>query len=137
MSDDNDNVTKLVVLVLGIATIGFFAYLIFKEYGKYKLGNQSQQMSLADDDLFNLERKIHNLEMAKNVRTLQPMTGVQTVGNGQKQMQEQFTSTEIDTSPIPPRKVVSMNPKRVQTPNVHNLSKADQEKVRRLFFNML
>lgn len=140
MSEDNDNVSKLIVLALGIAAIGFFAYLIFKESMKYQVGSQ-QQKSLADDDLFNLERKIHNLENTVsrgNVRTLQP---INTLGQGQGQEQGQtgqFVSSEIDAPPAP-RKVVSMNTNRqiVQVPNTNNLSKADQDKVRRMFFNML
>jgi len=130
MSDDNDNVTKLVILTLGIVAIGFFAYLIFKESMKYQVGGHSQQMSLTDDNYFQMDRRLHQLEMSRgNVRTLQPV---------QKVEQSVPTSTEYlqtpDAPPIP-RKVVSMN--KVQTPNVQNLSKADQEKVRRLFFNML
>lgn len=132
-NDGNDNVSKLVILCLGIAAIGFFAYLIFKESMKYQIGGHSQQMSLTDDNYFQMDRRLHQLEMSRgNVRTLQP---VQTVGNGQKQMQEQFTSAEIDTSPVP-RKVVSMNPKQVQMPNIHGLSRGDQDKVRRMFFDM-
>lgn len=133
MSDnDGDSITKLVILTLGLAAIGFLAYLIFKESMKYQVGGHSQQMamSLADDNSFQLERRIHQLEMAKNVRTLQPVQKV-----------EQSTSTEYlqtPDAPMTPRKVVSMNSANKQNvaPNVHNLSKADQDKVRRLFFDM-
>lgn len=134
MSNDDDNVSKLVILALGIAAIGFFAYLIFKESMKYQVGGHSQQtaMSLADDNSFQLERRIHQLEMSRgNVRTLQ---SVQTLEQEQRQV-GQFVSSEIDAPPVP-RKVVSMNSKQVQMPNVHNLSKANQDKVRRMFFDM-
>lgn len=137
MSDDNDNVSKLVILALGIVAIGFFAYIIFKESMKYQVGGRSQQMamSLADDNSFQLERRIHQLEMAKNVRTLQP---VQTLGQEQGRT-GQFVSAEIDGPPIP-RKVVPMNSRKTQVPNVPNiqgLSKGDQDRVRRMFFDML
>lgn len=140
MSDDNDNVSKLVILVLGIAAIGFFAYLIFKESMKYQVGGQQQAtMSLADDNYFQMDRRLHQLEIdrtirgnVRNVRTLQPVQKVEQM--------ESVQSTEYvqtpDAPPIP-RKVVSMNSKQVQEPNIHNLSKADQDKIRRLFFNML
>lgn len=133
MSDDNDNVSKLVILALGIAAIGFFAYLIFKESMKYQVGGQQQAtVSLADDNYFQMDRRIHQLEMSRgNVRTLQP---VQTSGQEQGRT-GQFVSAEIDGPPIP-RKVVTMNSKQTQMPNVHNLSKADQDKVRRMFFDM-
>ena len=81
-----------------------------------------------------MDRRIHQLEMSRgNVRTLQPV---------QKVEQSTSVSTEYlqtpDAPPVP-RKVVSMNSanKQNMVPNVHNLSKADQDKVRRLFFNML
>ena len=46
MSNDDDNVSKLVILALGIAAIGFFAYLIFKESMKYQIGGQQQATML-------------------------------------------------------------------------------------------
>lgn len=136
MSNDDDNVSKLVILALGIAAIGFFAYLIFKESMKYQVGGRSQQMamSLADDNSFQLERRIHQLEIAKNVRTLQP---VQTMGQEHTVGQSEYVQTP-DAPPVP-RKVVPMNSANKQNvvPNMYGLSRADQDKVRRMFFNML
>lgn len=140
MSEDNDgnDISKLVILTLGLAALGFFAYLIYKEGKGYHMGGMSQQsMSLADDNSFQIERRLHRLEMNRmdgknvNVRTLQP---AQTYGEFGEYEQN------IDAPPIP-RKVVSMNSsanvnKQNVVPNVHNLSKADQDKMRRMFFDM-
>lgn len=140
MSEDNDgnDISKLVILTLGLAALGFFAYLIYKESKGYRMGGRIDGgQSLADDNSFQIERRLHRLEMNRmdgknvNVRTLQPM---------QDEQYNEYLQTP-DAPPIP-RKVVSMNSsanvnKQNVVPNVHNLSKADQDKVRRLFFNML
>lgn len=129
MSDDNDNVSKLIILTLGLAAIGFLAYLIFKESMRYQIGGHSQQMSLADDNYFQMDRRLHQLETSRNIRTLQPVQQKIEVGN------TEYMQTP-DAPPVP-RKVVTMNSKQAQVPNMYNLSKADQDKVRRMFFNML
>lgn len=117
MSDnDGDSITKLVILTLGLATIGFFCYLIYKESKGYRLGGQPQQMSLVDDNYFQLERKIHQLEMVK-----------QSAGS---------TQTMVPYASPVPRKIVPMTKQPVY-PNINGLSRGDQDRVRRMFFNML
>lgn len=149
MSDnEGDSVSKLVILTLGLAALGFFAYLIYKESRNYQIGGigrkeqVQQSMSLADDNSFQIERRLHQLEidrmngMNRSVRTLQP---VQTESGEYEQ--------NIDAPPIP-RRVVSMNSssanrqnigqnnQNIKVPNIKNLSAADQDKMRRLFFDM-
>lgn len=151
MSDnDGNDVSKLIIFTLGLATIGFLAYLVFKEIRSYQVGGvsgiQPATMSLANDSYFDLERKIHQLEMdrammdrsVKNVRTLQPM-----VGQEQKQVGPASDYLQNPDAPQIPRKVVSMGKTQnvvsnvPNVPNIQGLSKGDQDRVRRMFFNML
>jgi cell division protein FtsL len=56
MGEDNSDVTKLVIMVVGVAAISLFAYLIFRERQTIQT-NQLSQLS----DLSNLEQKIMQL----------------------------------------------------------------------------
>ena len=139
-NDDGDSISKLVVLVLGIAAIGFFAYLIFKDRGYQIGGGSQQQMSLADDGLFQMDRRLHQMEDRLSDSLSRNVKSVKTLQHEVQRQERPGPSSEYlqtPDAPSVPRKVVSMNSRQVQEPNIHNLSKADQDKVRRLFFNML
>lgn len=154
MSDnDGNDVTKLVIFTLGLATIGLFAYLIFKEIRGYQIGGMGsgirsgQTMSLAEDNYFQMDRRLHQLEVdriaidrSRNVRTLQPVAG--TTGAEQRQVVPTSDYLQSPDAPPIPRKVVSMGKQNVVSnvpniPNIQGLSKGDQDKIRRMFFNML
>jgi hypothetical protein len=153
MSDEDGNdISKIIIFTLGLAAIGFLAYLVFKEIKGYQLGGcgiqQPQQMSLSEDNGFQLERRLHLLEMdriatdrnARTVRTLQPVVGV--TGTEQKQVGPVSDYLQNPDAPQIPRKVVSMNTNNMaknvpNIPNINGLSKGDQDKIRRMFFNML
>lgn len=54
--DNNNDVSKLVIMVIGISTIALFAYLIFRER------NRPQQTISLDQHLQNLEEKINRIQ---------------------------------------------------------------------------
>lgn len=56
---DGDNITKLVIMVIGVSAIAFFAYLIYKE------SNKSQTQTLSMDQFSRIERRIAKLEYSK------------------------------------------------------------------------
>ena len=76
MTDENDTTTKLIVLVAGLSTIVFFAYLVYKDHNKSILPTLSlsqqkpTELERIEQRLLQLETKIDSL--STNQKPAQP-----------------------------------------------------------------
>ncbi len=100
MTDDNDNTSKLIILVAGLSTIVFFAYLIYKDNNK----SNFPPLTLARRKSTELEKIEHRLtQLETKLDSLSTITKLQP----QPQLQPQ---SQLE------RTVVSMNkPKQANT----------------------
>lgn len=80
MTDDNDNTSKLIILVAGISTIVFFAYLIYKDSNKSNFPpltlarRKSTELEKIELRLTQLETKLDSLS---TITKLQPQIQLQ------------------------------------------------------------
>jgi hypothetical protein len=63
-TNDNNDVSKLIILVIGVATISLFVYLIFRERNIV----QPQQTLSLDQKLLQLEEKINKINTMSPVQ---------------------------------------------------------------------
>lgn len=80
-----DDTTKLIIYCLGLATIGFFLYLAYREYRQPPdIGSmhQSTNIQAVEQKLLNLEAKIDSLQKSLVVKA-EPKTERKTVSLNQ------------------------------------------------------
>lgn len=82
-NEDNDNTTKLIILVMGISIVSLFAYLIYNKNQNNKIAipsqslqmmNQSKQIEISkiEQKLNSLENKLDNLSGITKILQTQP-----------------------------------------------------------------
>ena len=78
MTEDSDNITKLIILVAGLSTIAFFAYLAYKDHSKIAVPRQLSTLNSRQTHLEKIEQKLIQLELkldslsTKQQQTQQP-----------------------------------------------------------------
>ena len=63
MTEDNKNTTKLIILIAGLSTLAFFAYLIYKDYNRLTTPVQMSLSHLNHPPLEKIEKELEHLEI--------------------------------------------------------------------------
>lgn len=117
MTDDNDTTTKLIVLIAGLSTIIFFAYLVYKDRNKSIL---PQQLTLARPRQTELERIEQRL-----IQFETKLDSLSTIAKVNQQL-----ATQQPTQQNPERTVVSMSK---PTQHINTLTKMKTTNTREMF----
>ena len=74
MAEDSSDVSKLVIMVVGVAAISLFAYLIFRERQNNQLNQLSQlnELSSLEQKIMQLNNKIDNFKIQQLTPKIEP-----------------------------------------------------------------
>ena len=104
MTDDNDSTTKLVILVAGLSTIVFFAYLIYKDSNKSIFPpltlarKKSTELEKIEQRLVQLETKLDSLSTITKLQPQQQPQPERTIVSMGKPKQQTNALTKMKTT---------------------------------------